>query len=324
MWLFHTCCVALEAPTTPWDHLEKVSKRGEVIDVHNQVEPMTVAVVCTKLLPETPDVLLLARSVHPSEENLAPLKTLLCQYPPPKMFELTRLLPLRFVKIMVHNQRKKQLRFKLASGRAFYLQLSAEADRQEDLFDLWVKVVNLLRPPPEQTVETQVKTEDPGRHEEAPAQRPESPSLFNLADTVSIQTVYSFTKPPSLTQEDAQSTQSLCLSLRSQHSTQGPVLLPIIIQEKTLEPDSSPPSDDTVQEEPLEMLPSPDEEGRHKSSPPPSRRSRKSRRKSRSKSPRGASHRKPSKILSLIASCSWGSQRSRSRETKGKAKEKKV
>ncbi|XP_077170488.1 uncharacterized protein LOC143825936 [Paroedura picta] len=315
------------APMLESDFLQ-VSKRGEVIDVHNQVEPMTVAVACTKLLLEIPDVLLLARSVQPSDEHLPPFKNLHGQYPPPRAFELTRLLPLRFVKISVHNTRKKQLRFKLASGRAFYLQLCATPEQREDLFDYWVKVVNLLRPPPERRSERQAEIRDPGGRWEAPAPRSESPSAVNLADTVSIQTVYSFTRPPSLTQDDVRSRQSLSFSVRSQRSVEGPPLMPTVIQEKTSELSSSPPSEDMGSGELLERPPihqdlSPEEEVESKSSPPSNRRSSKSRRKSRSKSPRRASRRKPSKLLSLITSCSWGSQKSGSRQSKGKNKGKK-
>uniref|UniRef100_A0ACB8EUQ7 Uncharacterized protein n=1 Tax=Sphaerodactylus townsendi TaxID=933632 RepID=A0ACB8EUQ7_9SAUR len=251
----------------------QVSKRGEVIDVHNLVETMTVAVACTNLLQETPDVLLLARPVFPSEEHLPPLKNLLCQYPPPKALELTRLLPLHFVKITIHNQRKRQLRFKLASGRAFYLQLCSQPDQQEDLFELWVKVVDLLHAPSEQRSKIQDMTRDP---KEAAAQRPESPSFINLTDTVSIQTVYSFSKAPSPMPEDTTSRRSLSVSLTSQHSTKGPHVSPIIIQEKTSESGSFPPSDDTGSQEALEGAPdhqhlSPIEEVDYESSPRSSR-----------------------------------------------------
>ncbi|ETE57176.1 hypothetical protein L345_17111, partial [Ophiophagus hannah] len=44
--------------------------------------------------------------------------------------------------ISIHNPEKQQLRFKLASGRTFYLQLCSQLGTQEDLFGLWVKVVN--------------------------------------------------------------------------------------------------------------------------------------------------------------------------------------
>ncbi|KAL8175997.1 UNVERIFIED_CONTAM: hypothetical protein K2H54_017166 [Gekko kuhli] len=176
---------------------------------------------------------------------------------------------------MVHNARRKQLRFKLASGRAFYLRLCSPPDQREDLFDLWVKVVNMLYPPSEQRLETQAKIGEPGgrREDTAPAQRPESPNAINLSDTVSIRTVYSFTRAPSLTQEDTRSRQSPSISWRSQHSTEDPVLSPVLTQEKAPEPDISPASDDTGPEESSERQPShqdlsPDEEAEYKSSPP--------------------------------------------------------
>ncbi|XP_070586415.1 Golgi-associated RAB2 interactor protein 5B-like isoform X6 [Erythrolamprus reginae] len=124
----------------------QVSKQGGILDVHNQVQQVRVAIAATSPGLPVPDVLLLARPV------------LLPQQLPPSLqqrhrprarnprFELTRLLPLCFVKITIHDQEKKQLRFKLVTGRTFYLQLCPPADNQKDNFDLWVKVVHLLRP----------------------------------------------------------------------------------------------------------------------------------------------------------------------------------
>ncbi|XP_026573477.1 protein FAM71B-like [Pseudonaja textilis] len=125
----------------------QVSKQGGILDVHNQVQQVRVAIAATSPGLPVPDVLLLARPV------------LLPQQLPPnpqhryrprarnRKFELTRLLPLCFVKITIHDQEKKQLRFKMVTGRTFYLQLCPPADNQKDNFDLWVKVVHLLRPP---------------------------------------------------------------------------------------------------------------------------------------------------------------------------------
>lgn len=71
---------------------------------------------------------------------------------------LFRLLPLCFVKITIHDAEKQQLRFKLASGRTFYLQLCPESDRREDLFHSWVRIVQLLRPSSDSTFDEQSKT----------------------------------------------------------------------------------------------------------------------------------------------------------------------
>uniref|UniRef100_A0A8C5SGN2 Golgi associated RAB2 interactor protein-like Rab2B-binding domain-containing protein n=1 Tax=Laticauda laticaudata TaxID=8630 RepID=A0A8C5SGN2_LATLA len=71
---------------------------------------------------------------------------------------LTGFFPLCLVRISIHNPEKQQLRFKLASGRTFYLQLCSQPGTQEDLFGLWVKVVNMLRPPLDLSIKSHHKT----------------------------------------------------------------------------------------------------------------------------------------------------------------------
>ncbi|XP_034282188.1 Golgi-associated RAB2B interactor protein 3-like isoform X2 [Pantherophis guttatus] len=125
----------------------QVSKQGGILDVHNQVQQVRVAIAATSPGLPVPDILLLARPVL-LPQQLPP--NLQHRYRPRarnRKFELTRLLPLCFVKITIHDQEKKQLRFKMVTGRTFYLQLCPPADNQKDNFDLWVKVVHLLRPP---------------------------------------------------------------------------------------------------------------------------------------------------------------------------------
>ncbi|KAG8146576.1 hypothetical protein E2320_013718, partial [Naja naja] len=117
----------------------QVSKQGGILDVHNQVQQVRVAIAATSPGLPVPDVLLLARPVL-LPQQLPP--NLQHRYRPRarnRKFELTRLLPLCFVKITIHDQEKKQLRFKMVTGRTFYLQLCPPADNQKDNFDLWVK-----------------------------------------------------------------------------------------------------------------------------------------------------------------------------------------
>ncbi|XP_013927084.1 PREDICTED: protein FAM71C-like, partial [Thamnophis sirtalis] len=120
------------APMLESDFVQ-VSKRGEVIDVHNQIQTVTVAVACTSPSLLVPNVLLLARSIFPPEEPLTKLKSFFHPRRPAKRYELTRLFPLCLVRISIHNPEKKQLRFKLASGRTFYLQLCPQPSTQEDI-----------------------------------------------------------------------------------------------------------------------------------------------------------------------------------------------
>ncbi|XP_075399290.1 Golgi-associated RAB2 interactor protein 3 [Tenrec ecaudatus] len=135
------------APMFESDFIQ-ISKKGEVIDVHNRVRMVTVGIASTSPILPLPDVMLLARPTKDSEErvgfgrptNVRGRKT-------PKSLELTRLLPLKFVKISIHDREKQQLRLKLATGRTFYLQLCPSSDAREDLFSYWEKLIYLLRPP---------------------------------------------------------------------------------------------------------------------------------------------------------------------------------
>uniref|UniRef100_A0A8D0HMP3 Golgi associated RAB2 interactor protein-like Rab2B-binding domain-containing protein n=1 Tax=Sphenodon punctatus TaxID=8508 RepID=A0A8D0HMP3_SPHPU len=150
------------APMFESDFIQ-ISKRGEVIDVHNRVRMVTVGVASTSPVLLVPNVLLLARPAVSPEEQASPRMAKLRQAPHAKTLELTRLLPLRFVKISIHEAEKQQLRLKLASGRSFYLQLCPASDTREDLFDYWVKIIHLLRPASEGSLVGQDRAAgDPG------------------------------------------------------------------------------------------------------------------------------------------------------------------
>ncbi|KAM8812689.1 Golgi-associated RAB2 interactor protein 6-like [Rhynchonycteris naso] len=112
----------------------QVSKRGEVIDVHNAVQMLTVGIICTSRHLVLPDVMLLAIQKINKKGT--------------QSLELTRLLPLKLVKISIHNVKKQQLCLKLASGRSFYLQLCPRSDLK-DLFAYWEHLVYMLNPPVE-------------------------------------------------------------------------------------------------------------------------------------------------------------------------------
>ncbi|XP_055969028.1 Golgi-associated RAB2 interactor protein 3 [Sorex fumeus] len=140
------------APMFESDFIQ-ISKKGEVIDVHNRVRMVTVGIASTSPILPLPDVMLLARPAKMCDDHLPRA------HPPRpakgrgrksvKTLELTRLLPLKFVKISIHDRQKQQLRLKLATGRTFYLQLCPSSDAREDLFCYWEKLVYLLRPPME-------------------------------------------------------------------------------------------------------------------------------------------------------------------------------
>ncbi|KAL2770828.1 protein FAM71A [Daubentonia madagascariensis] len=135
------------APIFESDFIQ-ITKRGEVIDVHNRVRMVTVGIACTSPSLPLPDVMLLARPATGCEEYAAhgqPTKRR--NRKAAKALELTRLLPLKFVRISVHDREKQQLRLKFATGRSCYLQLCPPLDARKDLFAYWEKLIYLLRPP---------------------------------------------------------------------------------------------------------------------------------------------------------------------------------
>ncbi|XP_049628773.1 Golgi associated RAB2 interactor protein 3-like [Suncus etruscus] len=150
------------APMFESDFIQ-ISKKGEVMDVHNRVRTVTVGIASTSPILPLPDVMLLARPAKARDEHQGQAHTRPTKgrgRKPTKALELTRLLPLKFVKISVHDRQKQQLRLKLASGRTFYLQLCPSSDAREDLFSYWEKLVYLLRPSMESCSST--RTLQPG------------------------------------------------------------------------------------------------------------------------------------------------------------------
>uniref|UniRef100_A0A4X2M7E0 Golgi associated RAB2 interactor protein-like Rab2B-binding domain-containing protein n=1 Tax=Vombatus ursinus TaxID=29139 RepID=A0A4X2M7E0_VOMUR len=130
----------------------QISKRGEMIGIHNQACMVTVGIASTSPIMPLPNVMLLARRVAYVEDQPRPEASSRSKMQHPhssKTLEFTRLLPLEFVKISVHDCKKQQLRLKLASGRSFYLQLCPPSNAMEDIFSYWEKLIYLLRPPAE-------------------------------------------------------------------------------------------------------------------------------------------------------------------------------
>ncbi|XP_072687229.1 Golgi-associated RAB2 interactor protein 4 [Canis lupus baileyi] len=134
------------APIFESDFIQ-ITKRGEVIDVHNRVRMVTVGIASTSPILPLPDVMLLARPAAGCEEHGRGQAAKGKGRKAAKALELTRLLPLKFVRISIHDREKQQLRLKFATGRSCYLQLSPPLHGREDLFAHWEKLIYLLRPP---------------------------------------------------------------------------------------------------------------------------------------------------------------------------------
>ncbi|XP_066220028.1 Golgi-associated RAB2 interactor protein 4 [Saccopteryx leptura] len=126
----------------------QITKRGEVVDVHNHVRLVTVGIAATSPSLPLPDVMLLARPAPGHGENAGHSKvTKGGNRKAAKTVELTRLLPLKFVQISIHDRKKQQLRLKFATGRSCYLQLCPPSDAPENLFAYWLRLIHLLWTP---------------------------------------------------------------------------------------------------------------------------------------------------------------------------------
>lgn len=128
------------APMFESDFIQ-VNRRGTVINVYNRANMVTVGIVRTSPDLILPDVMLLAQPAATSGDQRRDKN-------PTQVLELTRLLPLEFVKISIHDSKTKQLRLKFATGRCFYLQLCSTSNAK-DLFAHWENLVHILRPPVE-------------------------------------------------------------------------------------------------------------------------------------------------------------------------------
>ncbi|XP_053442352.1 Golgi-associated RAB2 interactor protein 6 [Nycticebus coucang] len=134
------------APMFESDFMQ-ISRRGKVTDVHKRAQMVTVAIVRTSPSLTLPDVMLLAQpSAVPHDSSRCGPAARGKHCNPTQGLELTRMFPLKFVKISIHNTIKQQIRLKLVTGRSFYLQLCCSSDTR-DLFVHWENLVYLLRPP---------------------------------------------------------------------------------------------------------------------------------------------------------------------------------
>ncbi|XP_060106394.1 Golgi-associated RAB2 interactor protein 6-like [Heteronotia binoei] len=248
----------------------QISKKGGAVDVHNQVQLVRVAIAATSPTLRIPNVLLLARPVRPSRERrLAPHTRI--RHSPRMIFELTRLLPLCFVKISVHDREKQQLRFKLVSGRTFYLQLCPQQDGRDDIFESWVKIIHLLRPPSKPKHKLLEPDREPAQEQEAP-QQPKDRSVepFGLVDkekpeaesTLQEETKEKEDPAAKSSQEPSQEQQNVQEDTSS--STSPPS------QDETTEEEKAPLPEDQDPQEQLKKM-SGDLERRPKTRPPTSR-----------------------------------------------------
>ncbi|KAM4853827.1 Golgi-associated RAB2 interactor protein 2 isoform 2-T2 [Thomomys bottae] len=133
-------------PPTLESNFIQVNRRGESIYLHNRANWVTVGMCSSSPANTTPNVMLLAYLTSGTQKDKGPFFKSLLTSPPPSKAKLilTRFLPLEFVTLSVHDAKNLRLKVKLVSGRVYYLQLSAPANKQEALFSQWVDLISVL------------------------------------------------------------------------------------------------------------------------------------------------------------------------------------
>ncbi|XP_005991041.2 golgin subfamily A member 6-like protein 22 [Latimeria chalumnae] len=167
----------------------QVSKKGQLIDIHNHLNVVTLGILATCPTMSLPNIMLLAKPLFQSkyqEPFSVPCHVHCPHYPscggsstlatdsedellnwagipnimkcPTPVFihrrqvELSRLFPLKFVKLSVKDREKCQIKMRLANGRTFYLQLYASPEIEKEMFEKWERLISMLRPSSEDTV----------------------------------------------------------------------------------------------------------------------------------------------------------------------------
>ncbi|XP_072485671.1 Golgi-associated RAB2 interactor protein 2 isoform X2 [Notamacropus eugenii] len=145
------------APFTSTPMLEsnfiQVNRRGESVYLHNRANWVTVGICASSPNLNFPNVMLLAHLESNSKKDDEPTDDFLSPTSEVQLV-LSRILPLQFVTISVHDAPKMCLKVKLVSGRAYYLQLCAPSHKQDVLFQQWIELISLLK----STVESQKAT----------------------------------------------------------------------------------------------------------------------------------------------------------------------
>uniref|UniRef100_A0A8D2LYL8 Golgi associated RAB2 interactor protein-like Rab2B-binding domain-containing protein n=1 Tax=Varanus komodoensis TaxID=61221 RepID=A0A8D2LYL8_VARKO len=129
----------------------QVNRRGESIYLHNRPNYVTMGLCASSPSLSLPNVMLLAQATPSSSQTDLSTRPA-CRGRAPKGLsqELTwkmscRFLPLKFVDLSVHSAKKRRIKLKLVSGRAYYLELCAAPQKQAQLFRQWMRIINLLK-----------------------------------------------------------------------------------------------------------------------------------------------------------------------------------
>ncbi|XP_008102543.2 Golgi-associated RAB2 interactor protein 1B-like [Anolis carolinensis] len=110
----------------------QVTKKGRWVDINNVPTVVTMGVTSTDPCLPLPNVLLMAKRRRPHRREDPKRPTL----------ELTRMLPLRYLRLSVQSSRQRTLRFQMMTRSDFFLQL--HPNHPSIVFALWTRLVNIL------------------------------------------------------------------------------------------------------------------------------------------------------------------------------------
>uniref|UniRef100_A0A8C4W141 Golgi associated RAB2 interactor protein-like Rab2B-binding domain-containing protein n=1 Tax=Gopherus evgoodei TaxID=1825980 RepID=A0A8C4W141_9SAUR len=149
----HSPCIAMWLLPYHLSLFAQITRRGKNVDIHNHPTEATIGIISTDNKLPLPNVMLIARPV-PMQNNQVPsgYKMRGRHEEAPSGLTLRfpcRLLPLKFVRISVHDPDRQRIKLKLINGHSYYLQLYASPGEQELLFDRWLSLIYLLHHPPD-------------------------------------------------------------------------------------------------------------------------------------------------------------------------------
>ncbi|KAJ7344715.1 hypothetical protein JRQ81_000665 [Phrynocephalus forsythii] len=122
----------------------QVTRRGESIYLHNRPNYVTMGICASSPNLSMPNVMLLAHSTPSSSKADISTRPATTKRSSSDELVLTRFLPLKFVDLSVHSAKKRRIKLKLVSGRAYYLELCARPEKEAHLFHQWTQLINLL------------------------------------------------------------------------------------------------------------------------------------------------------------------------------------
>ncbi|XP_078238022.1 Golgi-associated RAB2 interactor protein 6-like isoform X1 [Pogona vitticeps] len=116
----------------------QVTKKGKPVDLHNKATEAIIGIASDDMKLPLPNMMFIARPV---------VKRLSCG-PPKEELILTRLIPLRSVRLSIHDREKQIIKIHLINGQSYYLMLHPCTEERDEEFERWRKLIHLLCHPP--------------------------------------------------------------------------------------------------------------------------------------------------------------------------------